>query len=65
MKDVRVLIDVRNETNRFLDKLELAINEQSDKNNYSSKFFAASKRAALDLKSELTRLTQAGRLPSK
>lgn len=38
--------------------MKLAIDEQSSKENYSSRHYASSKRAALDLKNELTKLTQ-------
>jgi len=55
---IEVLKEVSVELDRFKKKLALAIKEQSDNNNYSSRHYAASKRAALDLKNELTKLTQ-------
>ena len=39
-------------------KLALAIKEQSEKDNYSNKHYASAKRSAMDLKNELTKLTQ-------
>jgi hypothetical protein len=55
---IDVLKEVAVELDRFKKKLALAINEQSEEGNYSSRHYAASKRAALDLKNELTKLTQ-------
>ena len=55
---IEVLKEVAVELDRFKKKLALAIKEQSDNSNYSSRHYAASKRAALDLKNELTKLTQ-------
>lgn len=55
---IDVLKEVSVELNRFQKKLALAVKEQSEKSNYSNKHYAASKRAALDLKNELTKLTQ-------
>jgi hypothetical protein len=55
---IDVLKEVAVELDRFKKKLTLAINEQSEKDNCSSRHYAASKRAALDLKNELTKLTQ-------
>jgi len=55
---IEVLKEVAVELDRFKKKLALAIKEQSEKGNHSSKHYAASKRAALDLKNELTKLTQ-------
>lgn len=55
---IDVLKEVQLELSRFKKKLDLAIKEQSEKCNFSSKNYAASKRAALDLKNELTKLTQ-------
>jgi len=55
---IEVLKEVSVELDRFKKKLALAIKEQSDNKNYSSRHYAASKRAAMDLKNELTKLTQ-------
>ena len=55
---IEVLKEVAVELDRFKKKLALAIKEQSGNNTYSSRHYAASKRAALDLKIELTKLTQ-------
>lgn len=55
---LEILKEITVELDRFKKKLALAIKEQSAKENYSSKHYAASKRAALDLKNELTKLTQ-------
>jgi len=55
---IEILKEVAIELDRFKKKLALAIKEQSDSKNYSSRHYAASKRAALDLKNELTKLTQ-------
>lgn len=53
-----ILKEVTVELARFKTKLALAIKEQSDEHNFSSRHYAAAKRAALDLKNELTKLTQ-------
>lgn len=58
MKKIDILQEVSKELKRFNKKLTLAIEEQSKIDNYSSRHYAASKRAALDLKNELTKLTQ-------
>lgn len=55
---IDVLKEVSLELDRFKKKLALAIKEQSEKNNFSSRHYAATKRAAMDLKNELTKLTQ-------
>ena len=55
---IEVLKEISVELDRFRKKLALAIKEQSDSNNFSSRHYAASKRSALDLKNELTKLTQ-------
>lgn len=48
---LQVLQEVNNEFLRFRDKLALAIKEQSEQPEaYSSRHYAAAKRAALDLK---------------
>lgn len=55
---VDVLKEVVVELDRFKKKLALALQEQSQKEYSSNKHYAAAKRAALDLKNELTKLTQ-------
>lgn len=59
LEKIEVLKEVATELDRFKKKLALAIKEQSkEEGNYSSRHYAASKRAAMDLKNELTKLTQ-------
>jgi len=54
-----ILKEVEKEMLRFKDKLEAAIKEQAINKDYSpSKKMASVKRAALDLKNELTKITQ-------
>jgi len=55
---LEVLKEVESEFKRFKKKLESAIKEQSTEDNCSNKNYASCKRAALDLKNELTKLTQ-------
>lgn len=55
---IDLLKEITVELDRFKKKLALAVKEQSQKDNYSNRHYAASKRAALDLKNELTKLTQ-------
>ena len=55
---IDILKEVNVEIIRFNKKMALALKEQSTENNYSSKHYASLKRAALDLKNELTKLTQ-------
>ena len=55
---IEVLKEVKAELDRFKIKIDLAIKEQSEKSNYSSRHYASAKRGALDLKNELTKLTQ-------
>jgi predicted RNA-binding protein with RPS1 domain len=55
---IEVLQEVKAELDRFKIKIDLAIKEQSEKSNYSSRHYASAKRGALDLKNELTKLTQ-------
>lgn len=55
---IEVLQEITVELERFRKKLALAIKEQSEDRNYSSRHYAAAKRGALDLKNELTKLTQ-------
>lgn len=56
-----ILKEVKEELTRFTKKINLALKEQKGEDNYSSKHFAASKRAAMDLKNELTKLTQSSK----
>lgn len=62
IENIDILKEVAVELDRFQKKLALAIVEQSgEKDRYgyrSRKAYASSKRAALDLKTELTKLTQ-------
>lgn len=58
MKNIDILKEVAVELDRFRKKLALAIKEQQGEYNYSSKHYASAKRGALDLKNELTKLTQ-------
>ena len=58
IQNIDILKEIAVELNRFKTKLALAIKEQEEKDNYSSRDYAACKRAALDLKNELTKLTQ-------
>ena len=53
-----ILREVKQELERFTKKINLAIKEQSKKDNWSNKNYASCKRGALDLKNELTKLTQ-------
>jgi len=56
--NLEILKEVEAEVERFAQKLKLAIEEQSKEKSYSRKQYAATKRGALDLKNELTKLTQ-------
>ena len=58
--NLSILIEVEKELNRFTEKLKKAIIEQGSGKPYcwSKKDYAAVKRSALDLKNELTKLTQ-------
>ncbi len=58
MKNIVILKEVQFELERFKAKLEEAIKEQEVDNVEPSKKMASAKRAALDLKNELTKLTQ-------
>lgn len=60
-ENIEILKEVQTELGRFNQKLAFAITEQSTVENYSSRHFAAAKRAALDLKNELTKLTQSSK----
>lgn len=53
IENIDILREVKSELDRFKKRLELAI-----KDPYSRKNYAAAKRGALDLKNELTKLTQ-------
>lgn len=55
---IDVLKEVQTELYRFSKKIVLAIREQSEKANCSNKHYASAKRGAMDLKNELTKLTQ-------
>ena len=56
--NAQILLDVKIELTRFQKKLSKAILEQSNEKNSSHKQYASCKRGALDLKNELTKLTQ-------
>jgi hypothetical protein len=58
MENIQILEEVKVELERFTKKITLAIKEQSKEGNYSNRHYASCKRAALDLKNELTKLTQ-------
>lgn len=58
MEKIEILKEIVGELERFRKKLALAIKEQSETDNSSSRHYAALKRAAMDLKNELTKLTQ-------
>ena len=56
---IDVLLEVKEEYLRFGEKLNAAIIEQSSATGeWSRKHYAAVKRAAMDFKNELTKLTQ-------
>lgn len=55
---IDVLKEVQQELTRFQKKLDAAIKEQKVTPQWSSRHYAAAKRGALDLKNELTKLTQ-------
>lgn len=57
-QNIEILNEIKIELNRFVTKCDLAIVEQSDTKNYSSRHIAGVKRSAYDLKNELTKLTQ-------
>ena len=61
MENIEILKEVKIELDRFEKKLDLAIKEQTDNSNYSSRHFARAKRSAMDLKNELTKLTQSSK----
>ena len=61
MENIDILKEVKIELDRFKKKLDLAIKEQTDNSNYSSRHFASAKRSAMDLKNELTKLTQSSK----
>jgi len=62
MTKIEILNDIDAEIVRFTKKLRLAIKETKDPTIYSRKSYASAKRAALDLKNELTKLTQDSKL---
>ena len=55
--EVKALKEVQKELKRFHKKLKKAIKAKTE-DKYSCRDFAASKRGAMDLKIELTKLTQ-------
>ena len=55
--EVKTLKEVQKELKRFSKKLKKAIKAKTE-DRYSCRDFAASKRGAMDLKIELTKLTQ-------
>lgn len=57
MTNLDILKEVKLELDRFTKKLNLAIKEQ-EQNQWAVKNFASAKRGAMDLKNELTKLTQ-------
>ncbi len=59
--ELEILQEVELELERFSAKLKQAKIEQSTPNNWSSQKFASCKRAAMDLKNELTKLTQSSK----
>jgi len=62
MTKTQMLEEVMQETKRFTKKLQLAISESKTQPDVIySKRFAAAKRAAYDLKNELTRITNFNR----
>ncbi len=57
-----ILSEVKIELERFTEKLKKALDRPPGEINYTpNKEFAACKRAALDLKEELTKLTQSSK----
>ena len=58
IENIDILKDIAVEINRFQKKLALAIKEQSERDQYSFRHYASARRGALDLKNELTKLTQ-------
>jgi len=56
-----ILKEVTVELDRFKKKLAYAIREQGVEGVYTSRHFASCKRAAYDLKNELTKLTQSSK----
>jgi hypothetical protein len=61
MKDKKVMLyEVRVELLRFLHKLDEAI-EDTQGDQFYSKKFAACKRSAMDLKNELSKITQSSK----
>ena len=58
---LKLLTDLKKELTRFTEKLDMAILQVKDENNWSHKAYASAKRGALDLKNELTNLTQDAR----
>ena len=57
-ENIEILNEVEIELKRFNQKFQEAKQEQSDYNNWSKKKYVSLRRAALDLKNELTKITQ-------
>jgi hypothetical protein len=57
IEKLEILKEVQAELKRFTERLDAAILEQ-EKDKYATRHYATSKRAAMDLKHELTKLTQ-------
>jgi len=58
IEKIQVLKDVKKELERFRRKLDMAIIEQDNERTTNNRCYASAKRSALDLKFELTKLTQ-------
>lgn len=58
--DLGILREVEVELKRFTKTLKNAIKEKEE-NQWNAKGFASAKRGAMDLKNELTKLTQSSR----
>jgi hypothetical protein len=62
MTNYEILLEIEPEIKRFIKKFEAAKKEQKGRGewDFHSNDFAALKRSALDLKKELTKVTQSG-----
>lgn len=56
--EYEVLIEVKQELDRFTSTLNKAIEEQKESSQSSHRNLASAKRGAMDLKNQLTKLTQ-------